>query len=331
MAISILFNGRISSTASAWKMSLVQLLLWLTVAGCSAFQVTSGNGIDTAGWIGAEYTPAAAPGNGWGGPVSWSRLITDTCRLWWHWYDAYAPSVTRELTYLSGTLKFTTIRVWLHTMVYADDPAGLHSNMDRFLDVASSHGIKVLHPTASTPPPTCVCKVGFVFFGDCFNHAGANLTHQCLPVKGRHNGCWMASPQDFERTRGSYDKFQAYVTSTVARFKDDARVQWWEVFNEPRRDDYSLGLRDAGYKWATAVQPLAPVISCWDDSNDTMIVDHHDYGTAFKSEWLPRIYSNPSKGAIVTEAGSRWFQVPFKHVLYSDRLTRCCSHNRSAL
>lgn len=49
-------------------------------------------------------------------------------------------------------------------------------------------------------------------------------------------------------------------------------------------------------------------MSCWDDSNDTQIVDHHDYGTAFKSEWLPALYRDPAKGSMVTEGGSRWFQ-----------------------
>lgn len=81
-----------------------------------------------------------------------------------------------------------------------------------------------------------------------------------------------------------------------------------QIFNEPSRTTWSLSLRDAGYRWAKAVEPLAPVLSCWDDNNDTDIVDHHDYGTGFKSSWLSALYSNPGKGAVVTEAGSRWFQ-----------------------
>ena len=40
---------------------------------------------------------------------------------------------------------------------------------------------------------------------------------------------------------------------------------------------------------------------CWDDSNNTDIVDHHDYGTAFKTGWARALYSDPAKGAIVTE------------------------------
>jgi hypothetical protein len=71
-------------------------------------------------------------------------------------------------------------------------------------------------------------SVGFVFFGDCFNHAGGSVTVPCTPVKGVHNGCWMASQQDVERTAG-IDAFEPYVTTVVNTFKNDRRVRWWEV------------------------------------------------------------------------------------------------------
>jgi hypothetical protein len=70
-------------------------------------------------------------------------------------------------------------------------------------------------------------------------------------------------------------------------------------------DAWSLGLRNEAYQWAKALDPPAPVLSCWDDSNNTDIVDHHDYGTTFTS-WQHALYSDPKKGALVTEAGSRW-------------------------
>jgi hypothetical protein len=231
---------------------------------------------DTEAWMGAEYTPAAAPGNG----------------FWWQWYDDYEPSVERELAFLSRNLKLTTIRVWLMYEVYAANSTRLHDNMESFLGIAEKHGI----------------KVGFVFFGDCFNHNGGNTSVQCTPHKGHHNGCWMASPQDVDRPPAPFLPLKPYVVTTIGRFKSDQRVQWWEIFNEPRHDSYSLGLRNEAYTWAKALAPLAPVMSCWDDSNNTDIVDHHDYGTAFKSGWQHALYSDPAKGAVVTEGGSRWYQ-----------------------
>ena len=120
---------------------------------------------------------------------------------------------------------------------------------------------------------------------------------QCTPHKGHHNGCWMASPQDVDRVPPPFLPLKPYVAITIQRFKEDECVQWWEIFNEPKHDTYSLSLRNEAYKWAKAVGPLAPVMSCWDDSNNTDIVDHHDYGTAFKTGWQRALYVlRPSKG-----------------------------------
>ena len=68
----------------------------------------------------------------------------------------------------------------------------------------------------------------------------------------------MASPQDSERT--SVERFKPFVTDVVSTFKDDARVLWWEVYNEPKRSDkFSLALRAAAYAWAKAAKPSQPV------------------------------------------------------------------------
>lgn len=241
---------------------LCMMLMIATLRSSSAFT-------DTAGWLGAAYTPSAAPNN-------W----------WWHWYEQYEPGIERELPMLKRRLGVTTLRTFLAWEVFEANPSGLHSNMERFLSVAGKSNI----------------TVGFVFFDDCWNHQGGSVAKQCTPRKGVHNGCWMASPQDANRVgsnaSNAYTPLKAYVSTTVAAFKSDPRVQWWEVFNEPRRDNWSLGLRAAAFSWAKASQPLAPVISCWDDSNATDILDHHDYGTAFKSRWQTAIYSDVAKGAI---------------------------------
>jgi hypothetical protein len=193
-------------------------------------------------------------------------------------------------------------------MVFANDSTRLLNSMDRFLAISSKCGI----------------KVGFVFFDDCWNHQGASLDTPCVPEKGKHNGCWMASPQDIERT--DVDRFKAYVSTTVQHFRADSRVLWWEeiprayacphlrthactqsnprsheqwcpqVFNEPRAPNFTLALRDAGFKWAKAAIPTQPVLSCWDDNDDTELVDTHHYSTAFSHEWSPAVYSNPTKG-----------------------------------
>eukprot|EP00927_Polykrikos_kofoidii_P012849 TRINITY_DN15577_c0_g2_i1.p1 TRINITY_DN15577_c0_g2~~TRINITY_DN15577_c0_g2_i1.p1 ORF type:complete len:560 (-),score=80.06 TRINITY_DN15577_c0_g2_i1:8-1513(-) len=222
--------------------------------------------------VGAEYTPWRAPNE-----------------LWWHEYHNYRADVIREIKFAKEVMGFTTLRIFLHSMLYADNAEKLKTNMADFLDICGQEGF----------------TAGFVFFDDCWNHAGADLREQCVPKKGLHNGCWMASPQDIERT--NVDRFKPYVTDIVNTFKEDKRVAWWEIFNEPQRNNtFTMSLRHAGFGWAKAQNPTQPVISCWDDSEDTEIVDHHQYF----NQWGVNnpVFFNPAKGGIVTEAGARWYQ-----------------------
>ena len=228
--------------------------------------------INTSGWIGAEYTP-------------WNA----SNELWWIDYAAYRPTVDRELYQLKKQFGFTALRVWLHTMLHSHDAAGLKQNVSDFLALADSHGF----------------GVGLVLFDDCWNKEGANLTKPCVATKGMHNGCWMTSPQQHERT--SIARFEPYVRDIVTTFGRDKRVLWFETFNEPNRhSNFSAALKSAAYTWAKAAAPMQPVAACWDDSNATDLVDHHQYAVP----WGGRngVFSNPKKGGFITEAGSRWYQ-----------------------
>lgn len=158
---------------------------------------------NTAAWVGAEYTP-------------WNA----SNELWWINYDRYRPTVDRELGLLKEQFGFTALRVWLHTMLHAHDAAALKHNVSDFLALADSHGF----------------GVGLVLFDDCWNKAGANLTAPCVARKGVHNGCWMRSPQAFERT--SVSRFEPYVRDVVSAFGRDRRVLWFETYKcvpRPRR------------------------------------------------------------------------------------------------
>jgi hypothetical protein len=204
-------------------------------------------------------------------------------------------SIDRELKAAVRHLATKSVRVFLHTLAYEYDAPAFLDNIGRFLDIATASGI----------------RTGIVLFDSCWNTAGANVSAECMPVKGRHNGCWYESPQAADMT--SLARYQSYVTDVVSRYGNDTRVNWIEIYNEPRAPnaDFVFALRDAGYRWAAALNPIAPIISCWDDNNDTNVVDHHDYTSSFASEWEPAVFVNPSKGAVITEAGSRWYQPPF--------------------
>ena len=98
----------------------------------------------------------------------------------------------------------------MHSMIFsADEGSTLISNLDDFMTKASEEGV----------------GVGLVFFDDCWNHDGLDLESTCVPEDGKHNGCWMASPQESERAAG-VDAFEDYVKTVAGAFKDDPRVFW---------------------------------------------------------------------------------------------------------
>ena len=261
----------IISTASAFRFNKFTAVKPLSDSGQHTGSAEAAHFIDTSDWYGAQYTPTPA-GN----------------QLWWYEYDKYEPIVKFELANAVAQYGFTTLRMFLHNMVYDAAPKMLLSNIDKFLTLCQSLGI----------------RPGFTFFDDCWSHTGATIPDSCVPVKGRHNGCWMACPQDNERQ--NFSRHQNYVTDIVSTFKNDSRVRYWEVSNE-LGTDYLYGLRNAAWLWISAISPSQPVISCWDDNNNTMATDHHEYDTNYPA-WTSGVFVNPAKGGLVTEGGSRWFQ-----------------------
>jgi len=248
--------------------------------------------IDTSGWVGAEYQPSKSSNEDW----------------LWH-YDNYREDVIRELTIVKKIMGFTALRIFLHSKIYFADPSKLITVMRDLLTISHEKGY----------------GLGFVFFDDCWNHTGLNLSSPCIPVKGKHNGCWKASPQTEERDQRGISGFREYVTHVVQTFKSDPRVLWWEIYNEPKAKppnilNYSVALRHAAFHWALEANPSQPVISCWDEALDyrnntpyrsnTQLNDHHQYQLPWGGTDNV-VFQNTTglmRGGIVTEAGARWYQ-----------------------
>ena len=68
----------------------------------------------------------------------------------------------------------------------------------------------------------------------CF-HNGAKSRFELLSDPGKFGA---GGPNQNTSRRSS--PLTLFV-GTIARFIADPRVRWWEIFNEPRRDAYSLG------------------------------------------------------------------------------------------
>eukprot|EP01043_Picozoa_sp_COSAG02_P023616 COSAG02_NODE_1266_length_13539_cov_216.818824_8_plen_234_part_00 len=112
----------------------------------------------------------------------------------------------------------------------------------------------------------------------------------------------------------------------------DSRVLWWEAYNEPCEWRHyeakictyfevvtSTMIKQLTYSWVKALQPSQPVISCWNEHNNTFsdILEPHMYSSDFAA-WTAAVFAEcPSdagdaslcnRGALVTEAGARWFE-----------------------
>ena len=132
----------------------------------------------------------------------------------------------------------------------------------------------------------------------------------------------MAAPQDKDRTNTT--RFKAYVSDTITAHKNDPRVLWWGLFNEPHssKGSFSSNLRHAAYGWAKAINPTPALItSLWtcaegggpcaagDLNPDSDLHNIHTYDTNF-ADWTAQINQGMAakRPSIVTEAGCRWFQ-----------------------
>ena len=183
-------------------------------------------------WLsGCNYTPATAINQ----IEAWSA---DT-------YDA--ALIDKELGW-AEELGFNTMRVFLSSVVYENDPEGLKSRMDNFLSICQKHGIKPM----------------FVIFDDCWNAESA-YGKQPEPKPGVHNSGWIQDPSVSLRadTTALYPKLEKYVKDIVGTFKDDSRVLLWDLYNEPGNSDHgneSIPLLKNAFRWAReagASQPLS--------------------------------------------------------------------------
>ena len=162
--------------------------------------------------VGANYTPAYA---------------INQLEMWQ--VDSFdVAAIDRELQWAQD-LGFTSIRVYLHHLLWEQDADGFLKRLDTFLKTANKHKIGVM----------------FVLFDSVWD-PNPKLGRQRPPQKGLHNSGWVQSPgvkdlQDSSR----YGLLEAYVKGVVGRFKDDHRVQVWDLWNEPDNlNDNSYGKKN---------------------------------------------------------------------------------------
>jgi len=162
-------------------------------------------------------------------------------------------TIDRELGW-AAQLGFNTMRVFLHYLVWQQDPEAFKSRIDEYLTLSARHGIRTM----------------FVFFDDCWN-PDPKIGPQPDPKPGVHNSGWVQCPGQKEVSDTSlYPVLQGYVQDIMQTFANDERIVMWDLYNEPGNSAHvneSLPLLRKVFEWAWSVRPSQPLtVGIWNFS-----------------------------------------------------------------
>ena len=196
---------------------------------------------DSTGWlVGSNFAPSTAINQ----LEMWQAATFDP------------RTIDRELAW-AESLGFNTMRVFLHDLLWRQDPQGFLNRIDQFLTIAQRHRIRpmlVLFDAVWDPMP--------------------HLGRQRAPIPHLHNSGWVQSPgAAILSDTARYESLRAYVQGVVGRFANDRRVIAWDIFNEPdnvNRPAYiayeplnkpalTLILMRKAFAWARAMNPSQPL------------------------------------------------------------------------
>ena len=139
------------------------------------------------------------------------------------------------------------MRVYLHDLLYKEDPEGFKRRFGELLAIADRHGIRIIP----------------VLFDSCWN-PDPKLGPQHPPIPGVHNSGWVQSPGRHDLINPANDAhFRRYVEDIVGTFAKDKRILLWDVWNEP--DNYGGGSYndDQLNQEMVRIEQLLPQIFAW--------------------------------------------------------------------
>jgi len=217
------------------------------------------------------------------------------------------------------------MRVYLHDLLWARDAAGFAGRIDRYLDIAARHGIRTL----------------FVLFDDCWRDEFA-LGPQPAPKPFSHNSGWIQSPgRRVVNDPAAWPRLERYVHEVLGRYRADARVLAWDLYNEPgngvvgdaaagaqKQGAGSLPLLTAAFAWARAVtgvtQPLT--VAPWNFTPGyaelnafslahSDIITFHNYGAPLDLSERIRDLAKQQRPMLCSEYMCRGLGSTFDHCL----------------
>lgn len=188
------------------KVFLLALLAVATIAAQEKWsEQRARNWYAKQSWlVGANYNPASA---------------INQLEMWQA--DSFDPKrIDLELGWAEG-LGMNTMRVFLHDLLWQQDPEGFKRRLDQFLTIAARHKIKPM----------------FVLFDSVWD-PDAKLGKQRAPRPGVHNSGWVQSPNRTTlQDPSQYPHLESYVKGVVGAFARDQRILAWDIWNEPDNEN----------------------------------------------------------------------------------------------
>jgi len=220
-------------------------------------------------------------------------------------------TIDKELGW-AESIGFNTLRVFLHSLAWQQDPEGFKKRMDQFLTIADKHHIQPL----------------FVFFDDCWNKE-PKIGQQPAPKTGIHNSGWVQDPgQPASADTSNFPGLEKYVKDVLGSFAHDKRILLWDLYNEPGnsgKGDTSLPLLTKVFEWARAVNPDQPVSAgLWDWNLTNLnvfqlghsdVITYHDYNELPMHQRVISILKASGKPLICTEYMARTRNSRFATIL----------------
>lgn len=183
----------------------------------------------------------------------------------WHGPSFDRATIRRELGW-AAELGLNALRTNLPFLVWRHDRDGLLARIEDFLDIANGHGLA-----------TVLC-----LFDDCgFSGEEPVFGAQPDPIPGVHNSRAVASPgRNLVMDRTVWPELEHYVTDVIERFKNDPRILFWDLYNEPGNgmvftadglgdisealEPHSHALMLESFGWTRKVAPAQPLtVAAW--------------------------------------------------------------------
>jgi hypothetical protein len=226
--------------------------------------------------------------------------------------DTFDPVTIDHELGMAEELGFNAMRVFLHHLVWKNDPDGFKKRIDEYLKISSRHKIATI----------------LVFFDDCWNPS-PKIGKQPEPKLGIHNSGWMQDPgQEASSDTTVFPELEKYVKDILTHFATDERIILWDLYNEPGnsdKGDKSLPLLKKVFQWSREVTINQPVsVGYWKAElvknnefqlENSDIITYHNYGDSIEHKKLIDNLKTQNRPLVCTEYMARKAKSTFQTIL----------------